>query len=980
MSNFYTSVTTFGDDILVRGYNDGESFTKKVKYSPSMYVKSLDDSSKYRTIFDDPLKSKSFYSIKEAKEWVKKQKYEKNPTFGCDKYHYQYLADVYKGQTVLADFGLIKITSMDIETTVHVTGKMPTPFNPLEEILLMTFIDATTKKKTVFGRKPYSTDDPLVTYHHISDEKEMLMEIIHFIRKSNIDIITGWNNYGFDIPYSCARIALLLGEKILSQLSPFGKVWARDGVDEWDNQTRTYTIVGISQLDYLLLYKKFNGEKQESYKLGHIGFIELGKPKLDLGVSFYEAYTNHWDKYVLYNIIDTEIVDELESKKKFIRLAVMMAHMARCSFEDTLGTVSMWECIIYNYLFDKNIIAPMSNDKSHSNIVGAVVKEPIPGFYKWVMGVDATSLYPSIMMLLNMSPETIIDDEYVNMTIPDFVNMKDHGSDKTVACNGHVFDNSSRGFMPVLVEKYFNLRVEYKNKKKIAEQKASDIKAILDDSNRVEYERYKMEADINDLFQLAIKICINSLYGACANRYFIFYDTRIAEGITMTGQAINQYAQNKINEYLNQVIGGDVKDYVVMGDTDSGAFTLEALVNKFYKDKPESELVDIISDIGKKRIEPYLNKVCDEFTKYLNGNEGKLRYKREGIAECFFGDSVVSVDGVDVEVGDIFDRYQHNDDIITPNDLFITTPIGNQKVRHIIKIKKKDTVYVFNTDFGQLRLTKDHKLPVVRDGVRIFVSADSVLMSDLLFLDKITALTTIKGISTFEVEDDFYDISLEQDDYEKQTFYLDKFEVHNCFLITGKKRYCAKVLDNEYVRYKQPKYKIVGFDCIKTTCPTVCKVDMKEAIINILNGATNIEITKFNNDFKQKFLKQKPEDISIPKGVSGVEKYINGDGFQKATPLQSRAAILFNRGIEKHGLEAEYPRIIEGNKIKYVYLKLPNPIGENVIGFNDKLPIEFGVHNYVDMELMFEKTYMSQMSSIMGAIGWVANDKGMLDF
>lgn len=834
-SNFYTSCTTFGDDILVRGYQDGIAYAKKVKFRPSLYVKSVDaKNSKYKTIFDEPLRRHDFDSIKDAKMWVNGLKNEKTPIYGCTKYEYQYLGDEFKDKNVLGDFRYIQIQNIDIETTVHITGKFPDPFNPLEEILLFTFIDSITKKKHVFGRKPYQTNDPLVTYHHYPNEADMLLAIVAHWRKTKLDILTGWNTSGFDIPYFCSRVALVLGEKELSRLSPFGKVWRREGFDSYDKPEMSYTIVGVSQLDYLLLYKKFNLKKQENYRLDHIGFVELKKPKLDLGVTFFEAYTNHWDKYVLYNIIDTEIVDELETKKKFIRLAVMLAHMAKCSFEDTLGTVSMWESIIYNYLYAQNKIVPTQNNKPAKNIVGAVVKEPIAGFYRWAVGVDATSLYPSILMMLNMSPETIIDDEYVNLTIPQFMAMKQHNSDRTVACNGHVFDNTKRGCLPILVEQYFNLRVEYKDKKKAAEQKAKNLKANLTDENRAEYEKYQLETDINDLYQQAVKIAINSLYGACANAHFIFFDTRIAEGITMTGQAIIQYTQNKINDYLNGVCKTTGIDYGIMGDTDSCVFTVAPLLSMYYKDKPDSELVGIVSDIGKKRIEPYLNKVCDEFTTYLNGDVGKLRFKREAIC------------------------------------------------------------------------------------------------SD--------------------------------------------------FIITGKKRYAAKVLDNEYVRYIEPEYKIVGLTIIATTCPTPCKKALKEGVIAMLNGVEQAQIAKHNAEFKKQFFTFSPEEISIPKGVSGINKYIKGNGFEPSTPIQSRAAALFNQGLVKHNLEAQYPMVKEGDKIKYVYLKMPNTSKQNVIGYVDKLPKEFGLHRFIDYDTMYDKTYMAQMGTLMEAMGWQAKDKGVLDW
>lgn len=348
------------------------------------------------------------------------------------------------------------------------------------------------------------------------------------------------------------------------------------------------------------------------------------------------------------------------------------------------------------------------------------------------------------------------------------------------------------------------------------------------------YNQKKLESEINDLYQQSVKIAINSLYGAMANEYFIFFDTRIAEGITMTGQAIIQYTQNKINDYLNGVCKTSQIDYGIMGDTDSCVFTLAPLINMYYKDTPEEKLVDIVSDIGKKRIEPYLNKVCDEFTTYLHGNVGKLRFKREAIC------------------------------------------------------------------------------------------------SD--------------------------------------------------FIITGKKRYAAKVLDNEYVRYKEPEYKIVGLTIIATTCPNVCKKALKEGVIGMLNGATNADIVKHNVEFKKVFLQQSVEDISIPKGVSGVQKYIVGNGFASGTPIQSRAAILFNRALIKHNLEAEYPMVTEGDKIKYVYLKTPNATGQNVIGYVEKLPVEFGIHRFVDYDTMYEKTYMAQMTTLMQAMGWQAKDVGTFEW
>jgi DNA polymerase elongation subunit (family B) len=482
--DFYTSVTAFSDNILIRGYENGVAVKMKVPYQPSFYIKSKTPTKDYKTIFNEPLKRHQFGSIKEAKTWLAGTSAENIPVYGNSKMQYQYIGDIFYGKNVIADFNLIRTEYVDIETTVHITGKFPDVNNPLEEINLLTFINEQTKFKTVFGAKPYKNTDPTVKYHHYSDEKEMLMAVVDYWRRSGMDIISGWNSLAFDIPYIVARIELLLGEDYAKKLSPFGMVWKRESKDNFGNAQTLYTIVGIVQLDYLLLYKKFQKRnKPESYKLAVVADHEkLSKQKIELDHGFYEMYTNHWDTFVLYNIMDTEVVVALEEKVKFIRLAVMLGHKSKGSFEDSLGTVSIWQTLVYNNLLNKNIITPLENDKPYKDIVGANVKEPIPGFYEWICSIDATSLYPSLAMMINMSPETIVDDMFVKGTMEEFIDGTvdtDIGDEYSVACNGHVFRNDIKGFLPEIFNMLFEERKEFKNLKKKSEQVTKDIKAEL---------------------------------------------------------------------------------------------------------------------------------------------------------------------------------------------------------------------------------------------------------------------------------------------------------------------------------------------------------------------------------------------------------------------------------------------------------------------------------------------------------------------
>jgi DNA polymerase elongation subunit (family B) len=270
-------------------------------------------------------------------------------------------------------------------------------------------------------------------------------------------------------------------------------------------------------------------------------------------------------------------------------------------------------------------------------------------------------------------------------------------------------------------------------------------------------------------------------------------------------------------------------------------------------------------------------------------------------------------------------------------------------------------------------------VPIKTDGVKAFSCAMDIMIGDVLCFNNTEA--KVVNISVRVLNDSYYDISLVEKDYNKQTFFLDGFEVHNCGFWTGKKRYGMKVWDNEGVRYKEPEYKIVGLDLVKTSIPADVRKHMKESVLMILNRGTKDSVVKYNNDYKTEFMKLPVEAISFPRGVNGIGKYSNSTTiYEKATPMQSRAALLYNHLVKKLKLESKYPMIKEGDKIKYCYLRMPNPLKENVIGFIDVLPPEFNLTKWADYTTMYDKGFMSQMNTIMDAIGWSTSTKGTLDW
>jgi DNA polymerase elongation subunit (family B) len=229
----------------------------------------------------------------------------------------------------------------------------------------------------------------------------------------------------------CNRINKILGEDALKKLSPW-KVVEEKNILKFKKENISFTLLGIAILDFLDLYKKFTYGNQESYKLDHIAKVELGKEKLnyDEFSSFSEFWKGNWQKFVRYNVIDCELVDELEEKMKLIELILTMAYDAKCNYVDIFSAVRTWDCILYNQLLKKNIMVHRNEHRQGRQIAGAYVQTPRPGKYDWVVSFDATSLYPSIIMQYNMSPETMSQErKYLDIRVSELLEGKVDTSD-----------------------------------------------------------------------------------------------------------------------------------------------------------------------------------------------------------------------------------------------------------------------------------------------------------------------------------------------------------------------------------------------------------------------------------------------------------------------------------------------------------------------------------------------------------------------
>jgi DNA polymerase elongation subunit (family B) len=364
--------------------------------------------------------------------------------------------------------------------------------------------------------------------------------------------------------------------------------------------------------------------------LDYIAKVELGQQKLDHSEfeTFKDFYTQGWQKFIEYNIIDVELVDRLESKMKLIELALTMAYEAKVNYSDVFYQVRMWDTIIYNYLKKRNIVIPPKNrSQKNEKYAGAYVKEPKPGKYDWVVSFDLNSLYPHLIMQYNISPETLRETRHPSASVERILNeeVTDFNPDYATCANGAQYRKDIRGFLPELMDKMYGDRVVFKKKMLQAKQ---------------EYENNPSNALTKEIarcnnIQMAKKIALNSAYGAIGNQYFRYYKLANAEAITLSGQVSIRWIENKMNAKVNKILKTEGVDYVIASDTDSIYLNLGPLVDRVYegREKTNEGIVTFLNKVCENEFEPFIEGSYQALANYVSAYDQKMQMKRENIAE-----------------------------------------------------------------------------------------------------------------------------------------------------------------------------------------------------------------------------------------------------------------------------------------------------------------------------------------------------------
>lgn len=498
MSEYYTSINRLGNNILYRGYgSDGKRVSKRIEFSPTLFVLAEQKETGWTDIYGNPVIPMQFDTMREASDFITRMKDVSNAVvLGNRNYVAQFAHEVFKHEV---EWKMPNVMFWDIET-------LPTDKGYSEAHLAEGKISAVAIVENDGNCFTFSYDDYNhrfsregdfeVTKYVYANEQQMLMALVKFIEKRDYDVWTGWNSNSYDNVYVITRVSKLLGEAVANLLSPWRKiVFKQKMVDQ--NVRHSVEIFGVEQLDYMELFDKF-GAKFESLpnkKLETIAQAVLGRGKLDYSEykSLKDMYEKNFQKYMEYNILDTRLVWELEQSLGYIKMCVTSAYSAKVNYSDELSTIPAWDSIIYGELLSRNIAVPLESNVNHREYPGGYQKDLIKGMHRDVVVFDVEGLYPATIMQFNISPETYVryvDDVYYIDPIRSYVlsEKTDYGlsEGECICAAGHVFNTKKKGFIPELLERFRNMRIEYKAKMKAIEAQMERVKEEMK-SRGIEY-------------------------------------------------------------------------------------------------------------------------------------------------------------------------------------------------------------------------------------------------------------------------------------------------------------------------------------------------------------------------------------------------------------------------------------------------------------------------------------------------------------
>jgi DNA polymerase elongation subunit (family B) len=580
-------------------------------------------------------------------------------------------------------------------------------------------------------------------------EKEMLLAFLNLWEIMDPTIISGWNSGYFDIPYMYYRMCKVLSVEDATRLSPIGKV----NFSEY-NTEQPIEIGGVNHLDYMLLFKKFVTKQEPSYRLNDIGekYVKLGKVEYEGSLD--RLFREDVNKFIEYNIRDVEIIIELEKKLKFIDLTITICHLCHTPYEQIYMSTTLNDGAILTYLKRKGIASPNKpttinpllkiRDEENDGYAGGYLKDPIPGLYEWVIDLDFTSLYPSIIRSLNIGIETFVgrivnNDKYDNQwSLDELLEMEDDDlivieklnpdftTTKTqvavskirnyiienniiVAASGALFRTDTSSVVCEVLTDWFNKRVEYKNLMKKAYKSG--------DAEKGEFYNKR---------QHAYKIKLNDVYGCYAINGWRYTDGHkmISSAITLTGQRVTQESIKYVNKWMNNKLNTIDKDYVVTSDTDSLFIQIKDIliakgIDLSNKEACIAATLEIATEVQKISNE-FIGKFAMRAFNIPNDREHFFELKQEVVIErgYFSGKRryamyIVNKEGVPVEELDMKGL-----DLMKSNMPVTYKKFGESIIQEIMFVKSREDINKRIIDFKKYLKTQSWDVVAKPTGVK----------------------------------------------------------------------------------------------------------------------------------------------------------------------------------------------------------------------------------------------------------------------
>ena len=643
-----------------------------------------------------------------------------------------------------------RVLYLDIEVSTE--GGFPNVEQADKEITAIAICDGVTEKYTAFildrdGKlEQFSKDN--VEVLSFTTEESLLSHFVTKWEEIQPTIVTGWNSNDFDMPYLYRRMKSVIGASQAKRMSPIGVTY----INDW---SKKLVIAGVTHLDYMRLYEKLNIKKEPSYALNAIGKKIVGMEKITYKGSLDDLYKSDINKYIEYNLNDVQIIVALEKKLQFIELARAICHKGHVPYECYDRSSRFIEGAILMYLRRNNQVAknkPVDGREEYENqqesdeqgFEGAYVKEPVPGRYEWVFDLDLTSMYPNIVISLNISPETkvaVIDRiEYDEQHITDrrreltddWENLSDKAKNETpleqyieqklysynarmfaqnkistyhlgsasythaqlkdlleqsklsISSNGVLYQKDVPGVLPNILVKWFDERKEMRTlAKKYAKEKNWEL-----------YEFYEQRQKVQ-------KVLLNSIYGVLGLAIFRFYDKDNASAVTITGQDIIKTTGKAINEYFKKTLNVTDGNYVIYTDTDSCFASALPIIEKNMPDvdlNNEKQMTDAILKVTTE-VQTFVNKFYDKMAgRLFNIDKHRFDAKQEVIAKTSFWLSkkryaqfIINVGGLDVKTMEVTHE-NRNEFVFDANG----THIAKLEVKGIDVVKSSFPIYFRN--------------------------------------------------------------------------------------------------------------------------------------------------------------------------------------------------------------------------------------------------------------------------------------------